>query len=209
MVSLTPHALSSGSRRWSSRAPACCNWLYLSHCVDIWLQAAAAATAAARSSSSSGGNSSSTWHAALRYVTRSTHSTAASAVRLVHCCRSCAHSAQLVARTVHVVHCCGSSACGARLVAQRCVVCTAVVAVRQLHSWPRPGAFWALLLDHLKSCENPTSSPARARVPARARGPWPPATGGPRRGTSAIDESSSRSSHRLEYKGGSLPAAAV
>ena len=88
------------------------------------------------------------------------HSTAASAVRLVHCCRSCAHSAQLVARTVHVVHCCGSSACGARLVAQRCVVCTAVVAVRQLHSWPRPGAFWALLLDHLKSCENPTSSAA-------------------------------------------------
>jgi hypothetical protein len=59
-----------------------------------------------------------------------------------------------------VVHCCGSSACGARLVAQRCVVCTAVVAVRQLHSWPRPGAFWALLLDHLKSCENPTSSGA-------------------------------------------------
>ena len=69
-----------------------------------------------------------------------------------------------------MVHCCGSSACGARLVAQRCVVCTAVVAVRQLHSWPRPGAFWALLLDHLKSCENPTSSPAGARPPARGRG---------------------------------------
>jgi hypothetical protein len=45
-------------------------------------------------------------------------------------------------------------------VAQRCVVCTAAVAVRQLHSWPRPGAFWALLLEHLKSCENPTSSAA-------------------------------------------------
>ena len=35
------------------------------------------------------------------------------------------------------VHCCGSGAA--------------------VHSWPRPGVFWALLL---KSCENPTSSPA-------------------------------------------------
>ena len=31
--------------------------------------------------------------------------------------------------------------------AQRCAVCTAALAVRQLHSWPRPRAFWALLLD--------------------------------------------------------------
>ena len=41
---------------------------------------------------------------------RSTHSRATSAVRRVHCCRSCAHNAQLVTTAVHVAHCCGSSA---------------------------------------------------------------------------------------------------
>ena len=66
---------------------------------------------------------------------------ATSGVHLVQRCRRCARSAQLVAAAVHVTHCCRSTAAvhhaGARSVAQRCVVCTAAVVVRQLHSFPR------------------------------------------------------------------------
>ena len=84
-------------------------------------------------------------------------------MRLVRCCRS-------------AVQCTASrqgSACGAQL-RQQCTRRTpGGSAVRGLHccgsgaavhSWPRPGAFWALLL---KSCENPNSSAAGARACSR------------------------------------------
>ena len=85
---------------------------------------------------------------------------AASAVRLVHCCGSCAHSAQLVVRAVHVAHSCGSSAPGAPLVAQRCVVCTAVVAVQQCTAGRGP-----VRSGHCSS--NPVRIPPQARRPGR------------------------------------------
>ena len=106
----------------------------------------------------------------------STHSSAASAQLLPRrCCQctagclSCAPRALLPQLCAQCTASRQGSACGA-LLRQQCTRRTpGGSAVRGLHccgsgaavhSWPRPGAFWALLLDHLKSCENPTSSAA-------------------------------------------------
>ena len=49
--------------------------------------------------------------------------------------------------------------------------------------WPRSVAFWALLLDHLKSCENPTAHPQAMPLTRRHAGTSPDDGGEPRRGS--------------------------